>query len=110
LAVTLPDEQLDAFEEVMREEGVRWDDMASFRANVTLFGNREILRACGSLLPAQRQALLAGQAVDDAQLPPAARRWLQRAWDQRRRSLAGNVALAGAASGGQLRLARGAVL
>jgi hypothetical protein len=109
LALALRNEQLEAFDEAMRDEGLRWDDASGWRGNVTMTGNREMLRAYGSLLPAQRQAFQSGQPVAYAQMPLAARQRLRLACDRLQRSRIG-AAPAGGLAGGRLRLARGGLL
>jgi hypothetical protein len=76
LALTLRDEQLAQFEEVMQELGIDVHLPFSDREDASARQQRAILRAYGSLLPGQRRLLGAGGWISDAAMPPAARGWL----------------------------------
>jgi hypothetical protein len=78
LALSLRDEQLPQCEAVMREAGV--EIHLEFNEEGPVAGRkRAVLRAYGSLLPAQRRLLGAGGSVSAAAMTPQARRWLQAA-------------------------------
>jgi hypothetical protein len=82
LVLTLRDEQLQRFEDAMREEGVFLD---MFSLNVLMMGSKEFLRAYGCLSPGQQRRLLAGEPVPANDMPAAARHWLAAALEVRRR-------------------------
>ena len=83
LVLALRDGQLENLEAAMLDEGIRLG--VRFYVDTEDPGRREILRAYGSLLPGQRQVLLAGGSVGYAAMPPIARRWLHKALDKRQR-------------------------
>jgi hypothetical protein len=88
ISLALRDEQIESFEAVMNEQGIRFTDGDpaddSFYGG-NLVGKREILRAYGSLSPDQQQSLRSGRALAGATLPLPARAWIQRAAARRLR-------------------------
>lgn len=87
LALSLKDEQLERFDQAMREQGV-WigRPFAHFITGSDAVpgsgfsaGQRAMLRAYGSMTAAQRQALQRGASIPYPSLSPTARRWVRRA-------------------------------
>jgi hypothetical protein len=89
LALALRDEQLDSFEAVMREQGLAFSGVnldPGVEPFVSAFVQmKAILRAYGSLSPAQRQSLQAGQPVSWAAMPLKAREHLLAGFGERLR-------------------------
>lgn len=82
LALSLRDEQWPHFLGGLQDEGIYLHEEAHRGTE----GGRDVLRAYGSLPASQRQLLRSGGELASAKLPPAARRWLHAALEQRQRS------------------------
>jgi hypothetical protein len=87
LALSLRDEQLEEFEALMHDQGIRLVTGAASREDFTeqVLCNKEILRTYGSLLAGQQHSLEAGGTVGYAAMPLEARRWLRVAVAQQQR-------------------------
>jgi hypothetical protein len=89
LALSLQDPQLEAFEAVMRDEGVNFVSLSGgliTRAlDADVLEKKELLRAYASLSSGQRQSLMAGRPLSWSEMPASARQWLRAAlWQQLR--------------------------
>jgi hypothetical protein len=89
LALTLQDPQLEAFEAVMRDQGVTFVSMSGglvTRAlDADVIEKKELLRAYASVSSGQRQSLMAGRPLSWSEMPASARQWLRTAlWQQLR--------------------------
>jgi hypothetical protein len=89
LALTFQDPQLEAFEAVMRDQGVTFVSMSGgliTRAlDADVIEKKEFLRAYASLSSGQRQSLMAGQPLAWSEMPASAQQWLRAAlWQQLR--------------------------
>lgn len=103
LVQTLHDEQLPHFGSMLEDEGIYLQGSRGtwFLAE----DHREILRAYGSLPARQQQHLRSGGELADADMPPAAHRWLFAALEKVQRSQATPQLLPGEAPQGHLTLA-----
>lgn len=81
LTLSLRDEQALRFPLLLADAGL-FLEPAMFLSGGIEMGHRELLRAYGSLTPAQRQALRTGGTLSTDRLPPTAGDWLGRALDR----------------------------
>lgn len=82
LVLLLRDEQLLELGSRLREEGVYLGDGPLSLISELSGGDKDVLRAYGTLPPRQQKSLQAGGELPLEQLPPASRRWLEAALEQ----------------------------